>query len=338
MADARAKWVAHLGVDQEELCRFLDDLRFDTDASEATWRDRVVDVSIGLGLRADEAAIRAGVAEVREWVKTSRVGRMATDVEKAITRLKLRAAEPYGVLAIHAIDRDPATADATVVVDWVDRFEGDEARNRRQLRDAREWNEVLRLQLRQAAAQIKAAGYRRVLVRGCMRLPSWFTAGVYLGETAGFEVAARQAEELWSSHRGGDTVPLEIKTLDDVKFAGDGDLAVTLAVSSNLSGEVLEYLRAVPEAGRSVVLTTPTGPGGRAISGAQEAIESALGFRDKVRALALETRPARIHLFLAVPHCLALLLGHLWDRLPATQLYEDLGSGRGYDPSFLIPN
>ena len=34
----------------------------------------------------------------------------------------------------------------------------------------------------------------------------------------------------------------------------------------------------------------------------------------------------------------ARFLGHLWDRMPATQLYEDLGPTEGYSPSYLIPN
>jgi hypothetical protein len=46
----------------------------------------------------------------------------------------------------------------------------------------------------------------------------------------------------------------------------------------------------------------------------------------------------RPHLFLAIPHGLALLLGHLWDRMPPTLVYEDLGAGNAYQPAFLIPS
>jgi len=54
--------------------------------------------------------------------------------------------------------------------------------------------------------------------------------------------------------------------------------------------------------------------------------------------LAREHNARRLHLFLAVPHGLGLLLGHLWDRMPPTLLYEDLGAGNAYQPAFLIPN
>jgi hypothetical protein len=44
----------------------------------------------------------------------------------------------------------------------------------------------------------------------------------------------------------------------------------------------------------------------------------------------------RIHLFLAMPGGLALLLGHFWDRMPPTQTYEDLLAA--YEKAFLIAN
>ena len=68
------------------------------------------------------------------------------------------------------------------------------------------------------------------------------------------------------------------------------------------------------------------------------ATATAVGIRDLVRQLAREHGAQRLHLFLAVPHGLALLLGHLWDRMPPTLVYEDLGAGNAYQPAFLLPN
>jgi SMODS-associated and fused to various effectors sensor domain len=62
-----------------------------------------------------------------------------------------------------------------------------------------------------------------------------------------------------------------------------------------------------------------------------------MAIRDEARKIATHFRPTKVHLFLATPAGLALLLGHLWDRMPDTQTYEDLAS-RGYQPAFLIPN
>jgi SMODS-associated and fused to various effectors sensor domain len=74
------------------------------------------------------------------------------------------------------------------------------------------------------------------------------------------------------------------------------------------------------------------------ITSSAHATATAVGIRDLVRQLAREHDAQRLHLFLAVPHGLALLLGHLWDRMPPTLVYEDLGAGNAYQPAFLLPN
>ena len=43
-----------------------------------------------------------------------------------------------------------------------------------------------------------------------------------------------------------------------------------------------------------------------------------------------------VHLFQAGPLALAVMVGHLWNRMPTTQLYDDLGPGGGYAPTFSI--
>jgi SMODS-associated and fused to various effectors sensor domain len=74
------------------------------------------------------------------------------------------------------------------------------------------------------------------------------------------------------------------------------------------------------------------------ITSSAHATATAVRIRDLVRRLAREHNARRLHLFLTVPHGLALLLGHIWDRMPPTLLYEDLGAGNAYQPAFLIPN
>jgi hypothetical protein len=43
-----------------------------------------------------------------------------------------------------------------------------------------------------------------------------------------------------------------------------------------------------------------------------------------------------VHLFLAGPGGLTLLLGHRWNRVAPTFVYEDLATGRGYVAAFTI--
>ena len=55
--------------------------------------------------------------------------------------------------------------------------------------------------------------------------------------------------------------------------------------------------------------------------------------------LLVSARPGtdKVHLFLAGPGGFALLLGHRWNRVRPTFVYEHLGTGRGYTPAYEIP-
>lgn len=117
------------------------------------------------------------------------------------------------------------------------------------------------------------------------------------------------------------------------------DLAVGIALAADLSEDVMRFLKeSVPEVGRVVCIVPETGASNVAIGGDAQARGWALNTRDLVRKLVRNHRPSHVHFFLATPHGAALLLGHLWDRMPPTQLYEDLGPLKGYCPSFTIPN
>jgi len=96
--------------------------------------------------------------------------------------------------------------------------------------------------------------------------------------------------------------------------------------------------RRFPSIGRYIALSLAPGPGRRMITSSAYATAAAVGVRDHVRQLARDHGAQRLHLFLAVRHGLALLLGHLWGRMPPTLLNEGLGAGNAYQPAFLIPN
>lgn len=85
--------------------------------------------------------------------------------------------------------------------------------------------------------------------------------------------------------------------------------------------------------GRLVVITPPRGPRDNAVSGPADACALAVGIRDAVRR---EVKGyTRVHLFLAGPMGLALLLGHRWNRVAPTIVYEDLQAD-GYEAAFTI--
>ena len=73
------------------------------------------------------------------------------------------------------------------------------------------------------------------------------------------------------------------------------------------------------------------------VAGLSHAFGLALAVRDLAREIARSLRPPVLHLFIAGPAGFAVLLGGVWDRVPATQTYEDL-AGEGYEAAFFIPN
>lgn len=334
---AREQLVQHLGSTDSELFDFLAHLRLRTDASEAVWRDHVYEISYAAGVRADDTAFRLGIAEVREWVKTSRTQKQAADVNDAVDRLRIRAHEPFTVLAIKALDEQTDLPDARITLDWVDRFRGTEARNRRGLKDPQEWETVLRPQLIQAQRTLRNLGARRILITGTMRLPTWFTAGVMFQETAGFTPAKIKDGQLWVKPSGTVAPAPIIQSCPTTDLPAGTEIALALAISADLTADVRQYLAST---GRDIPVLTvqlPTGVSNASINGLDQAFGIALAVRDLAREIARSVNPPVLHLFMAAPAGFAVLLGGVWDRVPTTQTYEDL-AGNGHEPAFIIPN
>lgn len=330
---ARATLAKHLSVSEEDLCTFLDRVRLRTDASEAVWTEQIQHLSISLGLQANDAAVRLGVAEVRDWVKTSRAEKTAADINAAVDRLGLRLADPWEMLVVQALDTEADTDSATAVLDWVDRFAGDEARTRRGLRNPNDWNTVLRDELTAAVQSLRT---KRVFVRGQARLPVWFAVGAHLGRTRGYHLATVQNGELWSTDRKPAPAPTLTTTPLRDPLPGE-PLALSVAISADPSPDAALHLAChIPTAGH-LRIALASGVTSHALDGADHAWATAFAVRDEVRRITSTTQPPTVHVFLAAPGAFALLLGNVWDRVPDTQTYEDLKTD-GYEPAFLIRN
>lgn len=334
---AREEIINHLGCTEAELYELLENLRICTDASEAAWRDRIRDISYAAGVRPDETAFRMGLTEVREWVKKDRAEKRAADITEAIDRLEIRAQDPFTVLAIKALDEELILPDASATLDWVSRFRGTEARNRRGLKDPREWETVLRPELLQAQRTLRSLGAHRILITGTMRLPTWFTAGVVFQESAGFIPAKIKEGRLWVRPSVA-IAPAPITTSIPVAdLTPNADVALALAISCDLTADVQRHLTATGTNIPIMTVSLPAGVSNASITDCNHAYGVALAIRDLAREISRTLNPPKLHLFMAVPVALAVMLGGLWDRVPTTQTYEDLG-GNGYEPAFMIPN
>jgi hypothetical protein len=332
---ARAEWVTHLGVDDDELLTMLANLHFGTGRGYAAELQHAADLMVAHGLRADEQAVALGIATVRGWVADGKRRFDLAELGAELDRLELRVMDPWCVLLVQAIDRHPHPEDATVTLDWVDLFDGETPFTRRRPHDPVAWETQMRPELRTAGNRLRILRCQRVLVRGALRLPTWFAVGNTCAAVTGMTVASHQGGQLWSADEpaaGNSRL-----TIRETAIGQGDDLAVALAITADPTDDVQAHLAAAGlPVGSLATIAPAAGAGNQAITGPGHAVAVALAMREEIRQLARTTGTQRLHLFLACPGGFALLLGHWWNRVPTTQLYEDLGAGRGYTPAFLL--
>lgn len=331
---ALKQWVKHTGVTESELLELLCRLGLKTD--QGPWSDLVnvaADRMGYAGLRTSDMDVEIGIAVIRAMVKSGKRTLNRDELRAEIERRGLGADNSYSTLVVEAIDRAPWTDAGQVRLDWVDLFTGDEPRARRQLRDPKNWNRRLRPDLVAAAKALKATGNDRVMIRGYMRLAPWFMCGVELPDTRQHQVACKQKGQLWSS----EIAPAAFKLAETVVDLSQGpDLAVGLSVTNAITADVVSYCKQVnlPTA-RYVDLSPQGGVGPLSLPDAAAAVGWAHAAREGVRAAVRDSGARRVHLFMSAPAGAALLLGHIWNRVGTTVVYEDLNPG--YVSTFEIP-
>jgi hypothetical protein len=331
----RGEWAKHVGIPEPELLDLLNNLKFLTDqASSDALAISTADRMRALGLLATDVDVSTGVTAIREWVTQGVREIDSTRLAEEFERRRLLGGPRHATLLVQAIDHAPWPDSASVKLDWVGLFEGAEPRARTQLKDPSLWSARLRPDMVAAAQALKARSADRIVVRGYMRLPLWFLAGVELCDTRGHHVACTQRGQWWTSEVG----PADYKVARRPTQLDQGDdLVVGLAVTAPVADDVVAYCKRARVPGSKVVEVRPEkGVGPNAIENNEQALGWAHAVRDALRAEIRETGARRIHLFMSGPAGGALLLGHCWNRVAPTLVYEHLG-GATYAPTFEVP-
>lgn len=330
MGAARAAWSAASGLDDADLRRLLSALRFDYGHDLSRAFDTAGLLMMTAGLRGDATAVRAGVDWVAQQVKDGHRRLDPPAVAAAIDELGLRTGPPWAAVSIATLATDPLAADALWSLDWVDRFDGDNPFARRRPAAPATWRE-LQAELEHLADV--AVGHPRVAITGSLRQATAFTAGAALRMASGTDVAVAQRGVLWPS-----TAPYTAPASPEVtihEVEQGTDLAVSVEIATAITDDVLAYIRTerLP-VNRLVVLRPAGGPKDNAVPDASAANALAVGLRDATRKAARTVE--RVHLFLAGPMALSLLLGNRWNRIARnTIVYEDLAA-LGYEPAFTV--
>jgi hypothetical protein len=328
---ARARWAEAAGLSEEELRELLSVLRFDLARDQTHVQERLQLLMAVAGLRHDLEAVTCGADWVAKQVRAGHRTLTLDMVKAAVDTLGLRAGPARAVLSIATLKPDPLADDADYAIDWVDRFDGpDDFTKRRPLLPAT-WAQ-LQADIEAAPARLPL-GTAAISITGSIRLAPTFLTGTAFRMVTGADLAVLQRGQLWSTSDPYDAP--QPPTVHEYSLDQGDELAVAIAVASDLTEDVVEYLREQQTpVSKLLVLTPPGGAKDRSIPDSAAANALAIGIRDVVRR-ATRTTP-RIHLFIAGPMGLALLLGHRWNRLRPTVVYEDARTEQGYEAAFTV--
>ena len=324
---ARAAWAVAADTDEPTLMSFLDDFYLDVAYDVHRLRHEISLLMTANGLRSDDSAIDQGVGWIAAQVRAGNRRVSLGDIKDAVTALDLRAGSPWTTVSIATIKHDPLAEQAAVSIDWVDRIDGDKDWTRVAPAPPHTWAE---LAADIAAAPARLQGARRILVGGHMRQATGFRVGAELRRVLGYEVGVRQGDQLWSSQESTQSYPLEVA--EQTVGSGTGT-ALIVNVAADAASAAIDWIgQSQLPVGAIVTATPSTGPGPRAVPTPAAANSLAVAVRDLARRYA---SAESLHLFLIGPLGLAVLMGHHWNRVATTHIYEHLG-GPDYAHAFTV--
>ena len=324
---ARTAWATAAGTDETTLMNFLEDFRVNASYDRKRLRADVGLLMTANGLRSDDASISTGVNWIDEQVIAGHRLLSLDDIKGAILHLNLQAGSPWTTVSIATIKRDHVADQALVAINWVDKISGDTDWNRIEPAPPATWDDL--------AAEIRTIpslleDHTRILVSGHMRQASGFLIGTELRRVLTYEVGVHQGDRLWTSEEptGGQL----LSTVETSVDAGP-DIALIVNVSADGAPDAIEWIRESGLTVSKIVVASPTsGTGPTAIPTPGAANTLAVNIRDIARR---HSRAGHIHLFLIGPLGLAVLLGHHWNRVTTTHVYEHLG-GADYVHAFTV--
>ncbi|WP_217913844.1 SAVED domain-containing protein [Miltoncostaea marina] len=325
--EIRKDWADHLGISEQELLGMLEHFAIKPGgASLEELRDMCRERMSAVGLRGLPDDVIVAVGMVRELISTG-CRCLDPDTLREATRSFART-EREATLLIQAIDHSDSAESATEALDWVELFVGDSPALRRRLHDPRGWSDRLKPELDTAAGALRAAGYESVRLEGAFRLSVGFAAGDALPRTTAVRLSYRD----YDSHLTPGACPVEVASTE--LGLGD-DIVIGISVSTDLTADATEYLQnaGIPAA-RFVNITPAVGPGQTSIPDAAAGLGFVYAAFEEIRRQ-VNGLDGTAHLFMACPNGIAVMLGHLWNRVPDTQLHDDANDpGKGYFPSF----
>lgn len=323
----RAEWATKAAVDETTLLRFLADFHLDIAWDLDRLRKDVSLLMTANGLQSDAVAVTLGVDWVSQRVIAGHRRLGIDDIKQAVADLDLQAGSPWTTISVATIKRDQVAHQAAVSIDWVDHISGETDWKRVAPEPPATW-EDLAAEVRSIPDQL--GGDRRILVSGHIRQATGFLIGSELRRVMGYEVGVRQGDQLWTGEE--QTTQYGLDVVETEHGVGSGT-AMVINVAADAADDALRWIKQTGlPVGRALTVTPTVGLGPKAVPTPSAANSLAVAVRDLARRHSLS---GDLHLFLIGPLGLAVLLGHHWNRVTTTHVYEHLG-GPDYTRAFTV--
>lgn len=331
---ARDAFAVHLGISTNELAEFLDCMLWRHTGSELDWHQRAKPLMQLAGLRSDDEAVQLGVGIVRGWVTDGRGTQTRDDVRRQVAQAGLLAREGTLLLVVHGIDRDPTSTQPNVELDFVDLYLGDDSFSRKQLRNPADWDAVVRPAIDGAAKGLAAYRVRHVHIAGALRHPMWFALGRALPQVKKWVLSMDHVNAEWRTDT--EPEPIEPRRIADLEIGQGTDLAFAVGLTGDPTKDVDGFIRASGLPVGQLLVLGPTGkPGANTVPSDAWAMGWTRAAREIVRAEANAINSMAVHVFFLCPAGIALMLGHQWNVMPPTVVYEFVQNS--YEPTFSFP-
>lgn len=188
-----------------------------------------------------------------------------------------------------------------------------------------DWTRDVGVPLGLLATWLRDRGRRRVAITGSYRLTTGFLLGAALRSAAGFELDIDTKSGVWATDehpRAGDAPPL---TLRPAAQLSSGVLRLAFGVLR--SPEAILVGSGIPGDTIATAQCDEAVTSGRA----QQALVAA--FKRFATAETTRLKPEAVELYFVGPASLAVALGHRWNAMPPTQVFEFDGSANLYSPT-----
>lgn len=227
------------------------------------------------------------------------------------------------VLFHTAIDENQADTPNELVFRWARFFGGEQ----RVYPPAAEWNDALMSELRSTKKWVlEQRSTRRIRLTGNRRLSACMAIGSVFSAVAGFDIEMICRDgTIWATdaHAKPETPAYALKSSGTFQDDESEHLVVSIGITRNISSEVQT---ALPRLGLEGAPTLHL-HGAIPVVSAEQANSILAEIKSRIAYAVLNTQSKMMHVFIAAPAFLALLLGHRLNATAQVQCYEWLAAG-----------